>query len=43
MTCECKPCPECGFKHYCNLNIDHRGPIRTGDCPPAPAATVKPT
>lgn len=32
-TCRCEPCPDCGCKHYCNVVVDHRAAIRTGECP----------
>lgn len=34
--CECTPCPDCGYKHYCNLSVDHESEPRTGECPPSP-------
>lgn len=31
--CICEPCPDCGYKHYCNLMIEHAHRVRSGECP----------
>ena len=34
VECDCLPCPHCGFKHYCNVAIEHPdGKVRAGRCP----------
>jgi hypothetical protein len=29
--CKCQPCPDCGYKHYCNVLVDHTTEPRTGE------------
>lgn len=38
--CVCEPCADCGYKHFCNVAIDHTLPIRSGDCRSLPAAPL---
>lgn len=34
IACKCEPCQFCGYKHFCNVEVEHpSGTLRGGGCP----------